>query len=329
MKGESRAEVMSSARPVGRQQRPEAVMEIEKVDIYNAKSGKFVTSVCGLKSSSTILDVKKCVQQQKNVLHPGRQEVRLEQKGKGLKDTDVLEKLGIKSDDRLYVKDLGPQIGYKTVFIAEYAGPLLLYLWIYQRPWLFYGDKGSSALVSSCTHIAAGCWTFHYAKRLLETQFVHRFSHGTMPLFNLFKNCAYYWGFTAYVAYHVNHPLFTAPCDLQIYLALAVFLVCEFGNFSIHVALRNLRPPGSKERKIPYPDSNPMTLLFNAVSCPNYTYEFGSWVAFTVMTQCLPAGMFALIGFYQMTMWALGKHRSYKKDFKNYPRRKAILPFLL
>lgn len=299
------------------------------MDIYNAKSGKFVTSVCGLKSSSTILDVKKCVQQQKNVLHPGRQEVRLEQKGKGLKDTDVLEKLGIKSDDRLYVKDLGPQIGYKTVFIAEYAGPLLLYLWIYQRPWLFYGDKGSSALVSSCTHIAAGCWTFHYAKRLLETQFVHRFSHGTMPLFNLFKNCAYYWGFTAYVAYHVNHPLFTAPCDLQIYLALAVFLVCEFGNFSIHVALRNLRPPGSKERKIPYPDSNPMTLLFNAVSCPNYTYEFGSWVAFTVMTQCLPAGMFALIGFYQMTMWALGKHRSYKKDFKNYPRRKAILPFLL
>ena len=30
---------------------------------------------------------------------------------------------------------------------------------------------------------------------------------------------------------------------------------------------------GSKERKIPYPTSNPMTQLFRFVSCPNYTYE--------------------------------------------------------
>lgn len=41
------------------------------------------------------------------------------------------------------------------------------------------------------------------------------------------------------------------------------------------------------------------------------------------------AGLFALAGFYQMAVWALGKHRAYKKDFKNYPARKAILPFLL
>jgi len=31
------------------------------------------------------------------------------------------------------------------------------------------------------------CWTLHYAKRLLETIFVHRFSHSTMPIRNLFK----------------------------------------------------------------------------------------------------------------------------------------------
>jgi very-long-chain enoyl-CoA reductase len=40
--------------------------------------------------------------------------------------------------------------------------------------------------------------------------------------------------------------------------------------------------------------------------------------------------MFAVAGMYQMTVWALAKHRNYKKDFSNYPKgRKAILPFVL
>lgn len=38
--------------------------------------------------------------------------------------------------------------------------------------------------------------------------------------------------------------------------------LCEVGNFSIHMALRNLRPPGTKVRKIPQPDNNPLTGLF-------------------------------------------------------------------
>eukprot|EP00042_Codosiga_hollandica_P022183 m.80392 g.80392 ORF g.80392 m.80392 type:complete len:75 (-) comp50689_c0_seq7:2460-2684(-) len=35
--------------------------------------------------------------------------------------------------------------------------------------------------------IAMVCWVFHYAKRLYETVFVHRFSHATMPIRNIFK----------------------------------------------------------------------------------------------------------------------------------------------
>lgn len=76
--------------------------------------------------------------------------------------------------------------------------------------------------------IAAACYTVHYVKRLYETLFIHRFSHATMPLMNLFKNCAYYWGFTAYVAYHVCHPLYTPPSALQTYIGLAAFAVIFF-----------------------------------------------------------------------------------------------------
>lgn len=44
----------------------------------------------------------------------------------------------------------------------------------------------------------------------------------------------------------------------------------------------------------------------------------------------LPAGLFAAAGFYQMAVWAIGKHRNYKKEFQEYPKgRKAILPFIL
>ncbi|XP_010781813.1 very-long-chain enoyl-CoA reductase-like, partial [Notothenia coriiceps] len=105
---------------------------------------------------------------------------------------------------------------------------------------------------------------------------------------------------------------------------------CQIGNFSIHIALRNLRPPGSKTRKIPYPTKNPFTWIFVLVSCPNYTYELGSWLGFTLMTQCLPVAFFTLVGFIQMTVWAKGKHRSYLKEFRDYPPlRSPILPFIL
>jgi very-long-chain enoyl-CoA reductase len=111
-----------------------------------------------------------------------------------------------------------------------------------------------------------------------------------MPIRNLFKNCTYYWGFAAFISYFVNHPRFTPPTfgALQLYGGVAAFVLCELGNLSIHLLLRDLRPPGSKERKIPYPNSNPLTGLFNLVSCPNYTYEVGSWVAFSVFTQSFP-----------------------------------------
>jgi len=302
-----------------------------ELEICHAKSNRHLVSLSELSKKSTIKDVKDAIGLAKRKYGDiNRQELRQEPKGKTLKNEITLEELGLNTGAMLYFKDRGLQIGWTTVFLAEYAGPLLVYLLISTRPWLFYGEIPENAVIKPVVHMAAACWGLHYAKRLLETIFVHRFSNATMPIKNLFINCSYYWGFAAYVSYHVNHPLYTAPSDAQVYAGLAGFILCELGNFSIHWALRCLRPPGTKVRKIPVPTSNPLTCLFNLVSCPNYTYEIGAWTCFTIMTQCIPAGLFALAGAYQMTVWALGKHRNYKKEFEKYPRgRRAIFPFIL
>jgi len=57
-----------------------------------------------------------------------------------------------------------------------------------------------------------------------------RFGHETMPIKNLFKNCSYYYGFAAYVAYFVNHPKYTAPPEWLSLVCFALAVVAQFSN---------------------------------------------------------------------------------------------------
>ena len=111
---------------------------IPQIEVLYATNSKSVGK-CRLKDKATIADVKKEVARLKPALSFHRQALRLEAKGKTLKDSDTLESLKLRDGSKLYVKDLGPQIGWKTVFLAEYAGPLAVYLWFYLRPGYFYG----------------------------------------------------------------------------------------------------------------------------------------------------------------------------------------------
>ena len=304
-----------------------------EIQILNIKTKSKICVVENIPSTSSIKAIKEYIHQKFPHYYPTRQSLRLEPKSKSLKDEDVLNKINFVDGNKLYFKDLGPQIAWSTVFYCEYSGPLLAYLMIYFQVFNIYGNQSRIHKdVPMVVKIAALCHTVHYIKRILETKFVHRFSHNAMPLRNLFKNTSYYTLFGAWMAYFINHPLYTPPTygNMQVYIALVCFIFCELGNFSIHIALKNLRPPGSKQRKIPRPTGNPFTIMFNFVSCPNYTYEVFSWVAFAVMTQCFVGFLFAFAGFAQMAIWALGKHRNYRREFSNYPKqRKAIIPLLL
>ena len=100
-----------------------------------------------------------------------------------------LSDFGVRDGSELTFKDLGPQIGYSTVFFWEYFGPALVYALIYFFPKIVYpwavstssgrwgGSSSSSGGIpakSQVQKMALAYWTFHYAKRIFETFFVHR-----------------------------------------------------------------------------------------------------------------------------------------------------------
>ncbi|KAL1233853.1 Very-long-chain enoyl-CoA reductase [Trichinella pseudospiralis] len=308
-------------------------MSFAEIEIYDCRTLRMMLVLRNLPETATILDVKHEVTRKKPGFAVESQSLRLQSTGgKNLSDECKLDTLP-KIDGRiqLYVKDLGPQVQWKTVFLLEYIGPLIVYpIFFFRLPFIYEYRFTNQIPTSWIVRLALGCWTLHYLKRVCETLYVHKFSHSTMPLRNLFKNCAYYWGFAAFVGYHVNHPFYTEPKAAVALIGLVGFLLAELGNYSIHAALSNLRPVGSKERKIPMPTENPFTLLFNLVSVPNYTYEIIAWFCFSMMTQCLPALLFTILGAIQMTIWACAKQKAYKREFPCYPaERKAIIPFLI
>lgn len=246
--------------------------------------------------------------------------VRFDSDSKKLKDFELGNDIIVK------FKDLGPQIGYRTVFLVEYFGPMLFVGLYALRPAFLYGAEAAKTPYNWVAALSIACWMIHFLKREFETIFIHKFSRPTMPLSNLFKNCTYYWTFGAVIGYPLCSPSFVAPSEQMVYAGLAIFALCELGNLICHIMLSNMRPKeGSQDRNIP------SGFLFNYVACPNYTFEVMSWVGFSVMTQIPFAYLFTLVGFLQMADWAQKKHKGYKKQYeKEYIKlgRKAIIPFI-
>ncbi|XP_020957040.1 trans-2,3-enoyl-CoA reductase-like isoform X2 [Sus scrofa] len=288
-----------------------------EIEILDAQTRKQICIVDKVTQKSTIQDVKQ-------KFHKAC--------GPFLKDYRTIQSIAVSSIITLYFTDLGQQVSWTTVFLAEYTGPLLIYLLFYLRiPYIYDIKESSRRLRHPVVHLACFCHCIHYLRYLLETLFVHKVSAGHTPLKNLIKSCAFYWGFTSWIAYYINHPRYTPPSfgNKQITVSAINFLICEAGNHFINVMLAHPNHTGSNAC-FPSPNYNPFTWMFFLVSCPNYTYEIGSWISFTVMTQTLPVGIFTLLISIQMSLWAQKKHKNYLKKFNSYIHKKsAMIPFIL
>ncbi|KAF2273328.1 synaptic glyco protein SC2 [Westerdykella ornata] len=237
------------------------------------------------------------------------------------KSTEIpVHDTGLRNKSAVDVKDLGPQIGWQTVFLIEYLGPILIHpLFYYGRSFIY----GTSEPPSKLQTISFIMFVLHFLKREYETLFVHRFSAATMPFKNVFRNSAHYWLLSglnsAFWIYSPNSPTAGPSNPLITYTGIALYVIGELCNFSTHMTLRNLRRPGSTDRGIP------KGLGFNIVTCPNYTFEIISWVGVWLVTWSLSTAVFLVAAIAPMTAWAVKKEKRYRKEFGDKYKRKRFV----
>ncbi|XP_023665184.2 trans-2,3-enoyl-CoA reductase-like isoform X1 [Paramormyrops kingsleyae] len=312
--------------PLAHRHRP-SYMEVEVLD---QRTGRLIYVIDKVHPSSTVLELKNRFHKACPGWYPSRTGLRVEPNGPFLRDTCLVRTLASSSLVTLYSTDLGQQVGWTTVFLTQYIGPLLIYLMFYFHTWNLY-DSSIKKQRPLVVHLACFCHSLHYVKHLLETLYVHRLSDGYTPLRNLLKGCAFYWGFTSWLGYYVNHPLYTPPyfANKQIIPSFFSFLFCEAGNFFINMALAQHSHTASPS---PYPKAtcNPFTWLFMVVHCPQYTYEIGAWISLAIMTQTVPVAVFAALVSIQKLLRARRRHHRHQKQSSGGGQcRAAVIPFLL
>ncbi|XP_074085445.1 trans-2,3-enoyl-CoA reductase-like isoform X2 [Macrotis lagotis] len=204
-----------------------------EIEILDAQTRKQICIVDKVSSTSTLRDIKTKFHRACPQWYPSRVGLQLERGGPFLKDYVNIQSIAASSIVTLYFTDLGQQ-----VFMAEYTGPLLIYLIFYMRFTYIYDAKESSRRSRHpVVHLACFCHCLHYARYVLETLFVHKLSGEHTPLKNLIKGCAFYWGFTSWIAYYINHPWYTPPTfgNRQVTVSLLNFLVCIKISFEYYL----------------------------------------------------------------------------------------------
>ena len=189
-----------------------------KLNVVSRSGRPVVANGIVVPNDAKVSDLKRSFHALKRKLYPSRQRfttvpAKGAVKGTALEDGKLLSEYGLKDGDTIVFKDLGPQVSYKAVFFFEYLGPLLAYLPFYfMRKEIYggiFGIKNAGKPLLEAQTLAMYFHSGTTSKRILRRSSVHKFSHATMPIFNLIRNCGYYWTFGAFISYFVNHPAYT------------------------------------------------------------------------------------------------------------------------
>ncbi|KAL1840930.1 hypothetical protein VTJ49DRAFT_5288 [Mycothermus thermophilus] len=244
---------------------------------------------------------------------------------------------GVMSASELSVKDLGPQVAWRTVFVIEYFGPILFHVLIpLVRPYLYSIFPGPFKYISEAeTPMTSVQWLLfalfhlHFLKREYETIFVHKFSANTMPARNIVRNSFFYWFFAGLLCaldiYAPGSLSARETLGLVDYAGLALWTVGEVCNWIVHQHLASLRKPGGTERGIPN------CIGSNLVTSPNYMFEVLAWVGVILISRSWTVALFISLGTIYMRSWSRGKEKALRKEFGDrYKAKKyTMLPGLI
>ncbi|TAQ87458.1 hypothetical protein B7494_g4211 [Chlorociboria aeruginascens] len=254
-----------------------------------------------ISSKTTVQDVKDQLAKQAGGKDPNRLGLYDPKQKRILKDRKalVVQNADIMAGKEILVKDLGPQLSWRLVYIIEYLGPILIHaLYPLFRPAVLY--RSPLIPLSTSQYLSMALIILHFLKREYETIFVHKFSLNTMPARNIFKNCGHYWLLSGiYIAYFIYSPTSSAAVESPTmnYLNIAGFILWIYGEVSnaiTHQTLTNLRTKGGTERGIP------QGYGFGLVTCPNYMFEIVAWIGLVLISKNWSTAIFTAVGMAQI-----------------------------
>lgn len=208
-----------------------------------------------------------------------------------------------------------------TYPISSKLGMLMIYspalIW---ASWELY--KAVEASVSNRVFILTCCLVVHFAKRVFETLFIHKYSGNTDAPVASFIGLFYV--FTCWIILHFQYLVVpTSFSDLSIKFGLILFSLGELGNFYHHFLLASLRGNGTTAYKIPTGG------LFSLVATPHYFFELIAWFGIALVAQ---QGN-ALLVVCSMTSYLAGRSVATKRwNMEKLPgydkNKKNIIPFV-
>ena len=160
----------------------------------------------------------------------------------------------------------------------------------------------------------------HFAKRVFEVLFLHKYS-GPIGILTTVLISGFY-SLAAYIVGDLNKvPLENA--DALFYLGVLAFIVGSIGNFQHHRILASLR-----KDMLEY--TVPMGGLFKYVTCPHYLFEIVAWLGIALISRHFGTFLVFCFALAYLSARAMRTLAWYRETFLDYPAdRKAIFPNIL
>lgn len=185
---------------------------------------------------------------------------------------------------------------------------------------LYFSARNYLATANAIQWIVLAAVFIHFAKRVLESLFLHKYS-GVAGLLTTILIASFY-STAAYLIGWLNaNPI--PAVDLWFVVGIVLFLFGIAANFYHHKLLADLRK-NSLDYFIPKGG------LFEFVVCPHYLFEIITWLGIALLSRHLAAWLILLFIIDYLSARSIRTLKWYHDKFSDFPKdRKAILPFII